>query len=89
MNGIGNVSRIWPNGPAIAGSLRFCGPGFLDGANNMDCWGTPKDEFEACTDAIICVGDGKGESARPLTEIFLWRSGCFDGREGAVYSCVN
>lgn len=48
----------------------------------MDVWGTPSEDA-ACTDEIIFVGDGRGDDGRPVAETLRWRSGCFDGFDGA------
>ena len=62
------------------------GPGIRE-PNSIDCWGTASDEEDACTEAIIFVGEGKGDPGRRVAEVFLWRSGCLDGRDGAKYTC--
>ena len=81
MNGIGSASRMCPSG--AAGVFVFGTDACNRGApSNMDCWGIPDDE-DACTEAIICVGEGRGEPGLAVADVFLCRSGCFEGRDGA------
>lgn len=65
-----------------AGILAFgTDPAIRGAVSSIDGCGTPSDD--ACTDAIMFVGEGNGEPDRAWTEVFLYLSGCFDGRDGA------